>query len=49
MQRNRAVIAFLFRQYRDGRSGLSVATADLITRLRAEDPGLHDSGTQKSV
>ena len=29
------------------RASLSDATADLIQRLRTEDPGIHDSGTQK--
>jgi len=29
------------------RSSLSDATADLIQRLRAEDPGLHETGNQK--
>jgi len=42
-----AVVSYFFAD--PGRSSLSIATGDLIQRLRTEDPGLHDSGTQKSA
>ena len=42
-----AVLSYFFTD--PDRSSLSVATGDLIQRLRTEDPGIHDSGPQKSV
>jgi len=42
-----SVVSYFFTD--PGRSSLSVATGDLIQRLRREDPGIHDSGNQKSA
>jgi len=42
-----AIVSYFFTD--PDRSNLSVATGDLIQRLRAEDPGIHDAGAQKSV
>jgi len=42
-----AVVSYFFTD--PDRSSLSVATGDLIQRLRTEDPGIHDSGVQKNV
>ncbi len=42
-----SVLSYFFADL--GRSSLGDATGDLIQRLRTEDPGIHDSGPQKSA